>query len=262
MEPDVFDDPALKRAIQRVCGKETAPAELRNRITRSLRESSAGGPASIPITQGRTSASFLWSRRYALAAAVVLGIVGLGFVLVLRQKDTAPLGVALASALVERHDGCVQGGEHALPSIPQGDFHAMASAYQQQLGRNVIAEPVGDGWKLRGAAICPVLNDRSGHLVFDRGQQTLSLISLPASIASGLKPHETFSFNRSDHALAGFSEGGGFYCIVEHRPGGTVALSDLEGLRGRLQQEIRLANAARRPISQDVLAALMVRALR
>ncbi len=223
-DPNSFEDDALKSAVKRVWGGERAPAELRSKIeallshgTTCTHEAGARNNTSAVI---RVAPSF-WRRRATLgmAAAVVLGL-GL-FAVYFSKTGGSNGGISMPEELGTRlarvHDACCKAAvhdQHFYDGAPRDDFTAIARVMKAELRHPVIAAPVGHDWEFHGAMICAVGPTRSAHLVFARGDAFVSVFSLPTSAFPACPDKQNCDHDVNGHPMAGFSEGGAFFCVI------------------------------------------------
>ena len=237
-----FDDPALKAAVRRAWGPETAPALLRQRVSQA-----AHAPALQAYRIG-------WRTRASLGlAAAAMVLIALGIVFHPWSKAPRPgdsssstaivLPAQLADALISRHEECCHDGDHHMPglAVDPNDFGQVRRGLENTLGFPVLSAALPGSWQFRGGSICPVIEGqtriKSGHLIFARGEQFVSLLSLPRSVlpsgASG-----NYSQEVQEHPLAGFVTPSGFYCLVGSSPGGHLTLSDMCQMRDNLRGQV------------------------
>jgi hypothetical protein len=263
-----FEDPELKSAVRRAWGSEHAPADLRNRVLNALAADSVRDPNAAAVAESNTlpdtRTRAFWRRPafgWAAAAAAVV-LVGMGLAVSGRLGSTSAPVVAsapvvpsiptrLAAAMVRTHDSCLRlhaDDHHLFHAAPKDDFGKIARAMSARLDHPVIAATVGDGWDFRGAAICPVVGLKSGHLVFARDDAAISVFSLPASAALANCPdHQNCEAAVNGHPMAGFVENGGFYCVVA-TPGGKLVVDaqHVKTLRDQLHGQVLAASEGRR----------------
>jgi anti-sigma factor RsiW len=251
-----FDDPALKVALKRACSPRKAPDSLRARIQAVVaREAAAPAmrladpdePADVIGTIGRPRQ--WWGYRLAVAAVLLLALGApvyyFGF------HDTGggpaqhayPVSDAGMSSLVKRHDGCGKGHpQHHMLEAPADNFAAIGKELSAKLGYPVlVADLRDDGWKFRGAAICPV-NDqaKAAHLIFDRDGQTLSVFTIPASACGGkaAKDGDCYCCEKDQHPMAGFIQKGVLYTMVVHCPSGAINKDEVAQLLRKHRNDI------------------------
>jgi hypothetical protein len=153
--------------------------------------------------------------------------------------------------MARTHEGCLllhADDHHLFVSAPKDDFGKIAQGMSARLNHPVLATSVGDGWEFRGAAICPVGDLQSAHLVFAHDDAAISVFSLPASAALASCPdHQNCEAAVGDHPMAGFVENGGFYCVVA-TPGGKSAANaqQVKSLRDQLHGQVLAAAEGRR----------------
>lgn len=253
-----FDDPALKRAIQRVWGQQTAPAELRRRVAGMVRESGgmtldpsssadvSGGTISPGVADRASDAlrrrNSMWGRKPLFgvaAAAVVLAGVGSTAAILLNHGPERQLAGELGKKLVFRHEQCCQLDNHHLLPTPKDDYERTANELRNQLGHPVLARPIGPEWRFRGAAPCPVtLTMKSGHLVYTRGNDSISLFSLPPAFLPAAKPQTTYDAIADGHPIAGFAQGNALFFLVASSPSKSLTESQLRSIRDQLRGEV------------------------
>lgn len=230
-----FDDPALKAAVARAWAGERAPELLRQRVLQlaAANHPLAEQPRRLTAAAPRRN---LWRHpwlRYGLAAAAMV-VVGFGVAYRLddHRNDltvgTTPVAVvpalpaSLARELVDRHERCRQFNTgHRLPDVPQQSFETIRDSLTKRLGFSVLAGPIDDGtgrpatgWTFRGAAICPVNNIEGAHLVFSRGDQVISVFSLPRGACPAAHRDEEAEDANPDHPIAVWVWSDGVHCVV------------------------------------------------
>ena len=243
-----FDDPRLKAAVKRAWGDEKAPADLRARILAALDEEPDGSeeaPASAPAIAGRIGRSGGSWRLFVplgpwAAAAVLLVSVGLVGFHFLRSSDgrDAPLPLAAAEPMLATHVGCCAlPDHHFVPAPASGDFADAGKWLASRASVPVLSVAVGDGWTFCGAGPCPVGGQQSGHLLFKRGKQELSIFSLAAAPFHMGGKDEDYTASVRGHDLAGFTKDGGLYCVVGYDPDHAWGARDVQKLRDRLKSD-------------------------
>jgi hypothetical protein len=274
-----LDESQLKAAVRRAWGSERAPAELRQRVTNALAGEDLLSSNARPVISADTTSPAFWRRPsfgWASAAAAAI-VIGFGLAAWQRAHD-APATVAsasasapapaqaaafpadLAGALVRTHDSCLRlhaPDHHLFTSAPKGDLPAIAQKMSARLKHPVIAAKIGEGWEFRGAAICPVGNLKSAHLVYAHEDAAVSVFSLPASVAASSCPdHKNCEDAVDGHPMAGFVENGGFFCVVA-TPGKTsiADATQVKTLRDQLHGQVIAAAETRR--AHDALIASM-----
>ncbi|HTL30196.1 MAG TPA: hypothetical protein VL282_13280 [Tepidisphaeraceae bacterium] len=233
-----FDDPALRQALKRAFGADMAPLPLVSRIQNAL-------AAEIEPVASRPARPR--PRIWSLAAAACLCLFSLSLLASQLWATFAPprelmavqsldIPTELAQAMVARHDVCAdQPDHHFLPGVDKNDLTAIRKSLSKALDQKVLVTTLPDGWVFRGASLCPVAGERSAHLLFTRGNQTLSLFSLPNAdypVSNSDIPYEGVQAN---HPIAGFTHGNGMYCLVGSSPDGKLTLDELKSLRDQLE---------------------------
>jgi hypothetical protein len=236
-EPLEFHDPALRQALKRAVGGEMAPLPLASRIQSALANEADPAPRRTARPRPR-----IWS----LAAAACLCLFSVSLMGMQVWKTFTPreqlaiksldVPTELAQNLVARHDTCgSQPDHHFLAGVAHDDLSAIRKSLARSLDQRVLVTKLPNGWVFRGANLCPVGQDRAAHLIFTRGNQTLSLFSLPNAdypTSSNDTPYESMA---AGHPIAGFTHGNGFYCLVGSSPDGMLTLNELKSLRDQLE---------------------------
>ena len=248
-----FEDAALKDAVRRAWASERGPARLRGRVSHLIATAGSIDDVSTVKATSRASAEIWRSRMYTLAAAaVILFAIGL---LVLQyqgvfeprlpfaqatpppaQSIDTPVPDALAGSLVARHDGCASMRDHYLVQHPGvKSYGALNVQLTADLGFPVLARGIGSEWRFKGAGTCEVGPQRASHLLFSRGNQSVSLFSLPATCAGGPPNGSVFQGMVNDHPVAGFSRNGGVYAVVGSAAGGaSLSVDTVSAIRNSL----------------------------
>jgi hypothetical protein len=275
--PPSFDDEdpntaAVKAAVRRACAGETAPPELRSRVEQALayegllNQKAAGASDE---SARRTSPSF-WRRPLgfgmAAAAAVTIGAGIAAFQMSRPAASPGPLAqqaladgpagttaitvalpAGLGEQLVRSHNACVRlhtPDHYLFTRAPKDNYTAIAQGMSAALNHPVIAAPMGADWDFQGAGICPVGKLKSAHLKFANGDAVVSVYSLPASSNPACPEHQGCEGVVKGEPVAGFVEGGAFYCVVGSTGGQTpVDLEQVRAIRDRLRSGV-LAGAS------------------
>lgn len=185
-----------------------------------------------------------WAASSGPSLALAAGLlVAIGTVTVLLAHSSQALPESLQIAAVTRHDHCCQHASHRSPEIPQDNFAMLGQYLRGQLQVPVLAADMRrENWHFRGAAICPVGEVKSAHLLFDQDGRTLSVFSLPASSFPSLQDHKVYSSTASDgHVLVAEREGNAIFCLVEQDSSGQFRTSDLQQILKDHQQDAAVA---------------------
>lgn len=236
-EPLEFHDPALRAALKRALGGEMAPLPLASRIQSALGNEVEPAPQRTARPRPR-----IWS----VAAAACLCLFSLSMMGMQVFKTFAPreqmavksldVPTELAQSLIARHDSCAsEPDHHFLPGIAKDDLAAIRKTLARSLDQRVLVTKLPDGWVLRGAQLCPVGQDRAAHVLFTRGNQTISLFSLPNADYPSSNNDVPYESMAAGHPIAGFTHGNGMYCLVGSSPDGKLTLDELKRLRDQLE---------------------------
>jgi hypothetical protein len=274
-DPNSFHDPDLKAAVHRVWGNETAPAALRHRVYAMGIGAARGPVAGITPEPARGRPAWTWPLRhprplYALAAALTM-VLGFTVAYQIDRPATSSssssggyarvvdpslsngpaaippttLPSALPPSLPERladaHARCVGYRDHdGFKDLGRSDFGSLRQQLENELGFSVLAGAIGDdesGWEFKGAAVCPVGQIASAHLLFARRGQAVSLFSLPRASCPQAKTGDVFEDGDRDHPMAVFVRPGGIQCVVGSSRDGSLTATDVRSIGDRLLQK-------------------------
>ena len=260
-----FDEPAVRRAVQRAWGDEHAPQRLRGRISRLM--ATAGpidGAAEASVAQSAgAAAEQWWSRAYAMAAAAIVVLaVGLlvlyyqgtfdpkppgprmAVVTIVPSKTTVPL--TLTRSMLATHAACGKlHDHHSIPDLDGNTYADLTVRLTADLGFPTLVRSIGSDWTFEGAGECVVGDLRGAHLLFSNGVQAVSVFSLPASCMNGVRPGAQYEGVVDGHPVAGFARPGAVYAVVgglrassaagaTASPGPVPSLEAVLGIRSRL----------------------------
>jgi hypothetical protein len=180
-----------------------------------------------------------WAAILLIAVALVLR-----FYRTAGRNDTTvgALPAALADELVERHDGCCAAPDHHMPGISRDNYNDIRKELRQKLGFPILSADLTEGWQFHGASVCPVGKTSSGHLVYQRGKEFVSLFSLPHSFVQGVINNGDCSQIAEQHPIAGFVTANGFYCIVGSSSDGSLTLDQVRAFRNELRGDVARAD--------------------
>jgi hypothetical protein len=222
-----FDDPKLKSAVQRVWRQHIAPENLRARVGQLLEESGN----SLSIGSNRSSGQN-WIG-YAIAASVLIfaGLMTWGPY----PSGTSPLDrdlpASVAQGMVNRHDLCCGVPDHH--ALGGSDFALIGRTLSGDLRVPVIATNI-NGWTFAGAAPCPVWGHETAHLLYRKGNDTMSVFSIPAADFDLKYDDGAYATQIGNHEIAGFLKNGGLYCVVEQSPDGSISAARVQALSDQL----------------------------
>jgi hypothetical protein len=248
-----FDDPALKGAIQRAWGAEHVPQRLRGRVSHLI--ATAGSVDETAVAAA--SNGFAWARWrervYGFAAATVI-VLGVGSLVLYYQgvfdrymtggsaqasayvapsKTQVPL--ALAQSMVATHAACGKLHDHHLiQGVVGNNYAALNVKLTADLGFPALARSIGSDWTFKGAGECTVGELRGSHLLFARGDETISLFSLPSHCMSGARAGAQFDGLVNGSPVAGFARSGAVYAVVGSSPTSSLSLEAVAGIRDTL----------------------------
>jgi hypothetical protein len=151
------------------------------------------------------------------------------------------LPIRITDGMVTIHDACAKLTDHHLMNGVSGeDWPAIQQAMKTELQRPVLVASLGEDWKFEGAGICKVANQyRAGHLLFSRGNQSVSVFSL-GPVAYDVQGNGNYELNVANHPIAGFATNQGLFCLVGYDPNGVLTLGELAGLRDKIRDKLVL----------------------
>ena len=251
MNPDRFEDPGLKTALKRIYGAERAPAELRERLMRSLAEASPLSPLSQstiftdrPIQPPPIRQHF-WSFPSFRAAAAVFLVALAGLTWFAVNTSASPIQQDALLAMIQTHDHCCgdeHQDDHQLPGVPTTDLALVGRTLGKELNQPVwVPDLSEEGWQLASAAICTVGAKKSSHLIYQKGQNKLSVFSMSGqgcSSKDGACGRELQS-----HVIAGLARGGSVHCVVGYCPEGKIKQEDVNKILRDHESELVVASA-------------------
>lgn len=231
-----FDDPALQSAVKRALGNETAPRQLRERVERAL-----AGERARPVRLLRPLAGV------AAAAVLFIGFsVAYHMLWASREK---PVAQWFAAAMVVSHDQCSALPDHHLiaPDAPN-DLGAVRERLKSQLNHALLVTSLGDGWTFAGAGVCNIGSAPAAHMLFKRGDQTISIFSIPVAnlaYSESVPDGTSYSQIEQSHPVSGFIQNGAVHCLVGSSGLSLREITRLrEAVRGQVSWRPDFASAA------------------
>jgi hypothetical protein len=248
-----FEDPALKAYVRGAWGEVRAPSALATSIRARLAADAQAQSTPAPA-EGRMRIEH-WLMPVAAAAAILIALVSM-LTLAGYNAGPAELPPALADALVTTHDTCSRAPDHHyVVGVAPNDVAGACARLSNQLGIAVPVPGPGDDWSFMGAGPCPVGSEKSAHLLYRRGKETLSVFSISAQSAGVADAAWQYAGQVSGHDLAGFSHDGAIYCVVAYNPSGPAASSTVQSLREQLEDRMDFTTAViHHPTSNGDLA--------
>jgi anti-sigma factor RsiW len=249
-EEPTFEDPALKQALNRSVAVERAPDALRHRIAQALAEAPAAPSASEQAQPAKAPAEpipfvlrlFRPRPLAGLVAAVVLIACGIFAYMKWVAPHPGTLPEALAQAIADRNDACAAIPDHHVVDKPNEAFPLIGQAIEQELHRPILAADLRrDGWTFSGAAVCPVEGDRCAHLLYKRGDQSLSVLSLPASLIDHAPNGALYETRIANHSIVLQVHQGSLFCICGYSPAGALSVADMADLLRQHANEVTAA---------------------
>lgn len=261
-EDPIFEDPALKLALARAITPTKTPEHLRGRILLVLK---TGDDASVPLVPVRevhiphtaansngqmrihpqTMAANGWSTLLPGMAIAASMLISIGLMAFFLSGSAQAMPKTFEAAAVARHDECCGAPDHHLPVIRTATYPQIGRFLRQELHHPVLATDLSrDGWQFSGAAICPIAGVSTGHLLFRKGSETLSVFSLPAAALPTLTQHQSYQGTTADgHSLIVRAENGALYCLVGHARAGELTVDQLNDIFDKHSAEATIAES-------------------
>jgi len=239
-EHEQFDDPQLATAVRRVWGAETAPAELRRRISSLMLDPASAHDA--PAIAGRISPARRWFR-YAAAAIILLAVGSLTYTARNRffappahhDEEYAALKPDMARLMTSTHDEAAKNRHVLLANSGNStEFESLGKSLQIELGRRIAAVPL-PGWNFVGARLAQIGNLPAAQMVFEHEDECISVFSLDVPEGYPTEDGIEYEQNFEGHPISGFVRAGGLYCLVGSSKSGKLDLEELEELRNTIR---------------------------
>ena len=236
--PDNFDDPALKSAVRRAWGNERAPDSLRKSIALMAMPGSAA-PVSHSLLKYLSPSPL---KSIAAAVLMTIGVAALAYQ-GYRMTHSGPvhggsekIPTPVAQKLAADHDHLITDANKWGADLPH-DNAELAAALKQRLGYAPLAAPPGEGFSLVGASM--VGKGNGAELLYKKGNQTVSVFSLPASEVPLCGNNATVGgAGIPNHPMAGFVHDGGFYMLVGSSTDNSISAPQVQDLRNKLRATI------------------------
>lgn len=238
-----FEDPALKAALKRVAGGETAPAHLRARVAAAI-DSARRADATKSALTSAVKRDWRNNPLVGLAAAAMLIIaIGLIYNHFREQEDRTYAGVTLPTNLTRMMVVNADAGADALDSnllagVSSPELPILAASLKQQLNHPVMVGSLGPDWKLSAAGISRFGDVPAAQLVFTKGDRKVSLFSFAG--AKFYTTREGLSYEQAEgkHAIAGFVQDGIVHCLVGDEQ---MSLKQMAKLRDKLRSTVKIS---------------------
>jgi len=245
-----FEDPALKAALKRTIGTETAPADLRQRVAQAIaaegQTPSTGAAESRverPAEPGSARSMRIGWRRsplIGLAAAAML-IVGVGLIFNHLWEpgidNLYTLPKALAADMVATHDRMLGSGIGGPIEVVKDDLGRVRDTLKEKLGHPVLVASLGAGWEMQGAGVSKIGETPAAHVVFRNksSNEVVSVFSVSAAAYYAGQDGMEYAQVEQGHPIAGFVQNGVVHCIVGS-PGSKLDEDDLAKLRNAVRK--------------------------
>jgi hypothetical protein len=173
-------------------------------------------------------------------AAVLLIGLSLGYVWYFRAPPPAAPDWFI-DAMVSLNDDPAQVNDPQI-APPGADLTAVREALSQKLKHAVLAASPGDGWQFTGATVAEIRGTPAAHLMFKRGDATLSVYSISAErmYMGGSANGARYELTKDGHPIAGFVYNGAVHCVVESSKNNPPKLADAIAIRDRLRNALAM----------------------
>jgi len=246
--PTEFDDPQLRSALRRAMSTQpaAAPPSLRLRVESLM---TAAAPAMAAANANDVSSGSLRGRWPAwagesprktfaagIAALIAVSLAGVqiwsAFAPTPRAPEMPPavFPASVAVEMTRTHDNCAKLPDHHL--VPTTNPAVAAEQLSKTEGGPVASITATDGWQFKGAGLCKVGEAQAAHLLFARGNEIVSVFSMPAPHSCGSGASPTYHETVSGHAVGGFVFGGMVYAVVGAND--DVTAKDIQPLTAQL----------------------------
>jgi hypothetical protein len=232
------EDTALKMAVRRALGKESAPPQLRSRIEALL---------ATEQRKAETKARVSWRRPIlAMISAAAVLIIGLGVAYTLiNQGNEAPQ--FFAAAMVKTHDESAASPDKLqIPGVPaDASMATVRQELRKQLGHPVLVAELGDGWQFKGASVSQISGVPASELLFTKGDASVSVFSVSAGafyMDNSRGDGTTYEQTEQNHPISGFVQGGAIHCLVGSSKSGKLSVKELTKLRDKLRGQVSMVD--------------------
>ena len=248
-EDDLFeDDPALRSAVRRALGGETAPADLRRRVEAMLVAAPAAAAASgtsRPPLRLRWPA-WMGESPYKTLAAAVVAFLAIGLMFYQsgvfeggRHANTAPhveFPLSVAQDMVKVHEATAKANLSAT-----GADTALATKLTQTEGFTVATLNNAAGWQFKGGEESTIGTSKGAQLLYGNNEQLVSVFSVRGPDHCNGGNSDIYRGTINGHPVTGFVQEGVVYAVVASasRPDVHPALSDLDPLLSQIQSSCR-----------------------
>jgi hypothetical protein len=223
-----FDDPALRAAVRRAMSGQTAPASLRRQVIARL--------------DHEDRLLYRWRKPLAALAAAAVLLIAFGVAAYMRvgRPVEHPIPQFIASAMVSVHDQYT--ANKLQTTITDPNLQNVRQLLEKQVGYPVMIASLGTSWTFQGADVVKVSNIPAAHALFTRGNQSISIFSLPASALYQGEVVDGTSYEQMEqgHPISGVVYAGAVDCLVASATTGGPDLNQLTQLRDRLRPEMMM----------------------
>jgi hypothetical protein len=254
-----FHDPSLKTAVRRAIRAESAPLELRAKVERLLASPVAATSPRSRRWVGRWFPGRQFNFKTAAAVGLLLGALTLLYVQAkstlfpsrqLPPVATTSIPVTVMVEMIRTHDSCAKLPDHHL--IPGNDIEKVRAVLSKEEGVSVALIDLGAGWQFKGAGLCGAGSARTAHAMFARGNDLVSIFSMPAPTECGQGATGSYRQVLEGHPVEAVVHSGVLYSVIGSRTGGEMKLEDLDPVLALVQGCVGMPQCSNR--SQTSLA--------
>jgi hypothetical protein len=152
---------------------------------------------------------------------------------VLYRNSVRPLPSAIAAAVVATHDSCSTKDHHLIAGNGVIDVREEIS---EALQIPVLGKSLADGgWQFMGAGECAVGNHPSAHLLYKKGDRTLSVFTLrPSDYALPTHSGDLYATDLVNHHVAAFAHNSALYLVVGSSTGNEMTMGEVTAVQASL----------------------------
>ena len=143
----------------------------------------------------------------------------------------------LARSLIKSHDETVARTD--LHRTSTADFARIRADLIKQLDQPVwVSDFRNDGWEFKGAAITNIGDVKAAHLLYTKGDASLSMMSMPVASSCGVSVEPMYQNTVDGHQVVTFTTGGEMFALVGYSPTSSLTLANVTALRDKYKNDI------------------------
>jgi len=106
----------------------------------------------------------------------------------------------------------------------------------------VLVAELGGDWQFQGATVSKISGVPAAHLLFKRGDETISIFSVSAGafyMDNTRGDGTTYAQMDKGHPISGFVQGGAIHCLVGSSKSGNISLKEVTALRDKIRGQVQ-----------------------